>query len=133
MHGCPSAHYSVLLHLGVEGHDCLGRLADVPRAFVGRLQALEDLGGLKGLGRAPAAGLTYPVQQLLGKFQVIEGLAHSFLQCSKASSSSGGASRKASGWHTSPLGSTPARSMRASACRSSSVFSNLRTLIGSGG
>src|SRR5215208_1757053 len=61
------------------------------------------------------------------------GSPHSCLQCSKASSSCGVASRKASGWSTSPLGSTPVRWMRASASRSSSVLSNLRTLIGSGG
>src|SRR5215207_6557137 len=51
---------------------------------------------------------------------------------SRALSSSAGASRKTLGLRTSPFGSTPARSMRASARRSSCVANSLSVTIGSG-
>src|SRR5215211_2783893 len=65
----------MLPQLSVEVQDSLGHFRDEPRTPIGARQALEKLGGVYGFRRAPAVGLSHPIKQLLGQFQVIEWLA----------------------------------------------------------
>src|SRR5918998_4796751 len=65
----------VLLQLSVEVQDSLGHLRDEPRTPIGARKTLEEQGGVYGFWRAPAVGLSHPIKQLLGQFQMIEWLA----------------------------------------------------------
>src|ERR671921_1119823 len=65
----------MLPQLSVEVQDSLGHFRDEPRTTIGAREALEKLGGVYGFRRAPAVGLSHPIKQLLGQFQVIEWLA----------------------------------------------------------
>jgi hypothetical protein len=65
----------VALQLSVEVQDGLGHFRDEPRAPIGARKALEKRGSVHGFRRAPAVGLSHPIKQLLGQFQVIERLA----------------------------------------------------------
>ena len=65
----------MLRQLSIEVQDSLGHFRDEPRTPIVARKALETLGGVYGFRRAPAVGLSHPIKQLLGQFQVIEWLA----------------------------------------------------------